>query len=129
MKNTTQEKIETQHVTFQLIGGVLHATYKPSIIDLKVAMEAVRIRKEYCNNKTCPHLIMDYSVAKLTKEARDFLSSSEGIEGVAAAAVITNSIFKQTMINFWLKVTRPKIPVQLFIKKEEAVNWLQKWVV
>ena len=128
MSGTVLEKVETQFVTFQLIEGILNATYKPSVIDIEVAKEAVRVRKEYCNEQTFPHLIMDSSVAKLTKDARDYLSSEEATEGIAAAAIITNSVFKQTMINFWITVTRPKIPVRLFIKKSDASEWLKDWV-
>ncbi len=128
MSTTVLEKVETQFVTLQLIEGILNATYKPSVIDIEVAKEAVRVRKKYCNDQTFPHLIMDSSVAKLTKDARDYLSSEEATEGIAAAAIITNSIFKQTMINFWITVTRPKIPVRLFIKKSDAAEWLKDWV-
>ena len=128
MSTTVLEKVETQFVTLQLIDGILNATYKPSVIDIEVAKEAVRVRKKYCNDQTFPHLIMDSSVAKLTKDARDYLSSEEATEGIAAAAIITNSIFKQTMINFWITVTRPKIPVRLFIKKSDAAEWLKDWV-
>lgn len=128
MSRTILGKVETQFVTLQVIEGILNATYKPSVIDLEVAKEAVRVRKEYCQNKTFPHLIMDASVAKLTKDARDFLSSEEATEGIAAAAIITNSVFKQTMVNFWITVTRPKIPVRLFIKKTDAADWLKDWV-
>lgn len=122
------KSIETEYVSFQLVGGVLNATYKPSVITLEVAKDAVRKRKEVCDNATYPHLIMDYSVAKLTKDARDYLSSPEATEGVAAAAIIVNSLFKQTMINFWIKVSRPKIPVRLFVKKDDAGEWLRQWI-
>ncbi|MCH2225400.1 MAG: hypothetical protein MK066_11585 [Crocinitomicaceae bacterium] len=122
------EKIETEYISFHLLEGVLTATYKPSVITLSVAKEVVRIRKEYCKNKTYPHLVMDYGIAKINKDARDYLSSDEGTEGIAAAGLITNSVFKRTMVNFFLKVTRPKIPVKMFSGPEEAREWLQKWV-
>lgn len=122
-----KQAVETQYVTFQLIDGVLRATYKPSVIDLNIAQEAVKLRKEFCNHKRYPHLINDYSVAKMTKSARDFLSSPEATEGISAAAVITNSLFKRTMVNFFVNVTRPKIPVKMFVNEEEAMFWLKDW--
>ncbi len=122
-----KQAVETQYVTFQLVDGVLRATYKPSVIDLNIAQEAVKLRKQYCNNEEYPHLIKDHSVAKMTKDARDYFSSPEATEGIAAAAVITNSLFKRTMVNFFVNVTRPKIPVKMFGTEDEAMYWLKDW--
>ena len=122
-----KEILETDYIYFQLIDGILHATYKPSIITEPIAREVVKARKEYCDNKTYPHLLMEYSVAKIDKQARDYFASSESTEGVADGALIVNSSFKVTLLNFFLKVSKPKIPTHLFNTKEDAIEWLQQF--
>ena len=121
------EQFESEYIKFNLINGILHATYKTSKVNLVIAQEVVRTRKEFCNDNSYPHLVMDYAVGQVDKAARDFLSSDDAIMGVAAAALITDSVFKMTMMNFFLKVTRPQIPAKTFTKKEEALNWLEQY--
>lgn len=120
-------RLETDYIDFEIDNGILLATYKPAVLTVEVAKEVVMRRKEFCSSKSFPHLVMDYGVAKIDKQARDFFSSDIGTEGVAAAAILTDSSFKMALANFFLKVSKPKIPARLFTSKTEAIEWLQQF--
>lgn len=120
-----KEVLDTEYITFQLEEGVLHATYKSVEVTEDIAKEVVKTRKAYCDYKTYPHLLMETSVAKITKEARDYFATDESTEGVAAGAIIVKSAFKMTLLNFFLKVSKPEVPARLFTNKEDAIQWLQ----
>ena len=123
-----EEKIlDTSIIHFNLNNGILFATYKTGKVDLAVAKEVVRLRKEFCENKSYPHLVKDYNVSQVNKEARDFLSSDEAIEGVLAAGLITDSAFKMSLMNFFLKVSKPKVKAKTFTKENEALEWLNQF--
>jgi hypothetical protein len=61
----------------------------------------------------------------MDKSARDFLSSNEGIRGIRASALISSSIVNSMLVNFVLKISRPELPVKVFTKRDEALDWLQ----
>jgi len=37
------------------------------------------------------------------------------------------SIFQVTIINFFLKVTKPKVPAKVFTNKSDAIVWLKQY--
>lgn len=127
MTTLNKEKIEDTYVTFQIINGILHAFYKPELVSLEIAKKIAFFRKEYIQDNSYPTLVRINKVAKATKDARDFLSSEEGVEGVTAGAIITNSSFQATLANFFLKVTKPQIPTKLFVEEEKAIKWLNQF--
>ena len=119
-------KSENENVKFEIIEGILIATYKVKFITLKIAKSVVRLRKEFTKNKEYPALIKDYTTVKLEKEARAYLASNKGTEGIYSVAVLANSIYKRTLMNFFMKVLPPKMPVKLFSNEKEALLWLEE---
>jgi hypothetical protein len=59
-----------------------------------------------------------------TKGARDFFSSEVGTQGIMAAAIITDTLYKQSLTNFFLSVTRPSIPTRMLKDGQKAKEWL-----
>ncbi len=106
--------------------GVLIATYKAGLkMTLDDVKTIVKERLKLIEGKEVPVLIIDSGVVSMDKAARDFLSSDEGTKGLRSAAIIENSIFSKMLINFFLRLTNPKIQVKAFNDKKEALNWLK----
>lgn len=121
--------LETPYTYFEIENGILIATYKPNIrITLKYAKEIVASRIAFTGGVPMPTLVLNQGIIKMDKDARDYLSSARGIEGLKCAAILINSNFISLTVNFFLKVTKPKLPVQTFTDKQEALNWLQGFV-
>lgn len=121
------KKLETDHFIWELEDEILRLTYKPGILTLEIAKEVVKSRKEFTNNASYPNLVMQTGLTKVEKEARDYLSSEEGSEGVSAGAILTNSAFQMTLANFFLKVSRPRVPARMFTDKKQAIQWLSNY--
>jgi hypothetical protein len=116
---------ETPYIDFEISHGILIGTYKPNIlITFKHAKEIVASRIAFMDGNDMPILILNQGIIKMDKDARDYLASAEGIKGLKCAAILINSNFISITVNFFLKVTKPKLLVKTFTDKEEALNWL-----
>lgn len=116
-------------VYLEIENGILIGTYKPNIkITLKMAKDLVASRLSFIENKPTPALVLNQGVIKMDKDARDYLSSAEGIKGLKCAAILINSNFISYTVNFFLQVTKPKLLIKTFTDKQEALTWLQQFV-
>ena len=110
----------------EIVDGILYATYKAGFnLTLKDVQHIVKERVSLLGGTSVPVLIIDAGVVSMDKAARDYLSSDEGTQGVKSAAIIESSFFSKMLINFFLKLTNPKIKVKAFNDKEEALKWLK----
>lgn len=119
-------KIENDYIQLEIIEDILIATYKVKFITLEIAKNVVFFRKQFIQEINYPVLIKDDKTVKIEKKAREYFASTNGIEGLSSVAVLTNSVYKSTLMNFFTKVLPPKIPVRLFRKEEDAIDWLKK---
>lgn len=116
----------SQYVDLKWIGKVLQATYKPGPkIDLDAARIILKERLEFTENKDVPVLVVDSGIVSMDKSARDFLSSNEGIKGIRASALISQSKVNSMLVNFIIKISRPNLPVKVFTDRAEAISWLE----
>lgn len=117
---------ENEHIKIEIIDGIMHGTYKKGFkITLEDAKTIVRERTKLLGGKDLNAIIYDGGVISMDKAARDYLSSDEGIQGLKSVAIIENSFFSKMLINFFLKLTNPKISVKAFGNQEEALKWLK----
>lgn len=106
--------------------GILFATYKAGLkLTLEDVKNIVSERLKLLDGKKVPVLIIDSGVVSMDKSARDYLSSDEGIAGLKSAALIENSFFSKMLINFFLRLTNPKIQVRAFGNTDDALKWLR----
>lgn len=120
--------LDTPYVHLVLQDDLLTATYKKGLkIDLDIAKEVVRSRLEFADHKPIVALVYNAGVVSMTKEARDFLSSDDGVRGVIAGAIVLDSPFGSFLGNFYLSVAKPKRPIRIFSKPGTAMKWLQQF--
>jgi len=120
------KKFENSQIKMEIRDGILYATYKAGLkLTLDDVQNIVKERLVLLEGKALPVLIIDAGVVSMDKSARDFLSSEDGISGLKAAAIIENSLFSKMLINFFLKLTTPKLHVKAFSSQDEALNWLK----
>jgi hypothetical protein len=118
-----------QYVDLKWIGRVLQATYKPGPkIDLDAAKTILQERLDFTNGKSVPVLVVDSGVVSMDKNARDFLSSNDGIKGIRASALISQSRVNSMLVNFVIKISRPNLPVKVFTDRSSAINWLESFL-
>lgn len=108
--------------------GVFICTYKAGEVNLEQARQVVKDRLALCEYQACPGIIVDRGVTKISKEAREYFGSDDGIEGVTAAAVVTNKPVGNMIINFLVRIQKPAIPVKTFTNMDSAKMWLKQYV-
>lgn len=119
--------LDTAYVHYELQDDVLIGTYKKGLkINLDIAKEIVKTRLEFIDFKPKLTLALNQGVISMTKEARDYLAD-EGIQGVLAGAIVLDSPVGSFIGNFYLLVSKPKVPARIFTKKEDAIKWLSKF--
>lgn len=107
---------------------ILLFKYSPRLeMTIDVAKEIVRSRLEYCHGESMYVLIDATNIKSATKEARDYMNSTEGgLKGVLGGAFLSNNVVATLVINLFLKVSHPPIPAKFFTNKKEALAWLRK---
>ncbi len=122
-------ELDTDYVHLEIKDGILVGIYKKGLkINLSIAREIVQSRLAFTENKIFPALIYNQGVISMDKEARQFLSSPEGIKGLKAAAIILDSPFGSFLGNFFLSVNKTSMPVRIFSKTGSASKWLAQFV-
>jgi hypothetical protein len=72
-------------------------------------------------------VLADIRMAKsVTREARVLFG--EGVNRYAALALLAGSLPTQVIANFFIGISRPKVPTQMFTDEEKALTWLRRYV-
>lgn len=59
---------------------------------------------------------------------REWLSSEERLEAIAADAFIVNSIAHKIVVNFYLKYNKPQHPTKAFTNIDDARIWIKEQI-
>jgi uncharacterized protein (UPF0261 family) len=117
---------ENHQLKIEIIDDVLHAHYKAGIkLTLEDAKHLVSERLKLCKGKSYHFMIYDGGVVSMDRDARIYFSSEEGIAGILSAAFIESSVFSKMLINFFLKITTPKVRSKAFTNLEDAMTWIR----
>jgi hypothetical protein len=120
-------KWETSFALAEIKDGILFITYKKGIsVYLEDAKEMIRNRLLFTGNISYPMLVQDDGISFIAKDARDYMSK-EGTEGLVAGAFLLKSVYSTFLINFYLSVTRPRIPNRMFTDRAKALEWLEQY--
>lgn len=122
--------IGNHEVVFDFIieEGCVVGTFQSDFIDLSIAQKITEYRLKLQKGKEYPLLSNIKTVKNTTKQARDFMASKEGCEGVVAAAILIDSPIGSMIINFFIRVSKPLRPTKIFTIEEEAKTWLAQFV-
>jgi hypothetical protein len=109
-----------------LENEIVHCDFIAERIDLEAAMKCVELRTEFIKNDVeYPFCIDARKLKTVTKDARDYFASEKSVQGSKAAAIVFDSIFSRMVANFFLHFNKPKVPIKLFNKMEDAITWLK----
>jgi hypothetical protein len=107
---------------------ILYRTFIPFLElteEIAKIIEADRIK--FTGGRSYP-LLTDISNLKfISREAREFLATQEGVMGIKAAAYVASTQTEKFLWEMFLKINRPPIPSKLFTNKTEAYKWLQQF--
>ncbi len=107
--------------------GIIMSKYlKGVVLNLEDTKEMVRMRLEK-QTKVMPIFNDPTAMKSIEKEARDYLAN-EGSEGLSAVAILVTNSVAYMAFNFYVKLSKPKVPTKFFTDKDEAIAWLKTFV-
>lgn len=124
----SKEKVfENEFMRLELKDGIVYGMYKTGPITLELAKKVVQHRLEFTENEKMPLLVGEAGLKGIERDARQFLSSEEGSQGISAAAIVTKSVFGSHLANFFMRISafKPLMPARMFHNEQEAVDWLK----
>lgn len=111
------------------IDGIVEIDVKEnSEIGEKECRELTVAYKQILELKKYPLLHIVGNYVTMDKEAREYASSEEGLQFSIAEAFVINSLPHKILANFYMKVQKPSVPTKFFRSKQEAIDWLLKYV-
>jgi hypothetical protein len=123
-----EQYYQDEYTEMWIEDGILICVFSSGlIITEEVAIIAVRERIRISNGCTYPALIDATKIQYLTKTAREYLATVDGIRYLSCSAFLVNNEVQTIFINFFLMINKPAIPSKIFSDREEAINWLQKF--
>ena len=116
----------TRNCSFELDarGFVIARVDQGTEMDVDDARAAVRLTFEIAGEKRLPVLVDLRGIRYQSREARDYLSSSEMKPMFAAVALLIESPVSQVVGNFFMRLRQQPIPTRLFLDEAVAVDWL-----
>ncbi|WP_432222952.1 hypothetical protein ACRASX_07545 [Flavobacterium sp. TMP13] len=119
---------ENQYARFWIADGILFFVYKENVcIDRAAAQQIVSDRIHFQNEKSYPILCDIRTISCADKVGRDYLAQS-GSVFTKAVALLTNQQVSLTISSFYLEISKPAVPTQVFIVQQEAIAFLQNYV-
>jgi hypothetical protein len=122
--------VENSFVRLELLeNGILVAEYKRQrVVTLPMAREIVQTRLNFVGREPRPVLVLNLGVVEFDKEARNYVSTGDGIAGISAAAIVVNNLATQSIISLILTVERPTMPVRAYTQRGRAMRWLETFL-
>jgi hypothetical protein len=115
---------DTPNVLIELENGILIATLKNSFVDIEIVKEMLHERINVSQGKKYPLLVKMKSLSKITGDARAFLGSSKGYEGVTIFAIQVESSVGKMIASMFLFLNPPLVPTKIFTDEAKAKEWL-----
>ena len=119
---------ENEFAQFWIADGILFFKYKPkTIIDLRVAQLIVTDRIHFQSEIALPVLCDLRGVVGSDKAGRDYLAQSGSILTIAVGLIVDMKVLL-TMTTFYLQVSKPSVPTQIFTTEAAALNYLKTFI-
>lgn len=119
---------ENDYAKFWIDNGILFCEYKPySIITLPAAEQVVTDRLKLQGEQSLPVFCDIRGLTNTEKPAREYLAQ-EGCALCSAIAFLAEPGYTKELLNFYFATDKPGVPVSMFTKEQEAINYLKSYI-
>ena len=118
---------ENEYYRIEIKNNIMFAFYKQEItITLPFAKKMVedRLTFQHQENYTSIPIVHYFKAKYVDKAARKYFSE-EGIVGLSAAAFIVKTLATKTLVNIFLLIEKPKLPIRAFEDEAAATAWIK----
>ena len=100
---------------------------KGSEVKLEHAKENSVVVNSFYVNAKFPLLIDARGIKSMEREARGFFTANGRETNTLAFAIIIDSSVSKAVGNFFMGISKPRVPTKLFLQEEAALEWLYKF--
>lgn len=126
--NLKQIALTHSKITFREDGIIEVVFGDNELLTLEDCKEIVTVYREFVQGRKLPILHVIGKYMNVTKEAREYAASEEGLEFSLAEAFVFNSLPHRIIANFYLNINKPSAPTRFFKTKAEAEVWLKTFL-
>lgn len=110
--------------------GFLYQDYPPGTeITIEDSLEELKIyRTTFCQDVRRPIIVDISKIKAVSKESRDIYSSEEMGGTISAAALIVSNPVSRIIGNFYMGISKTKMPVRMFATTSDAKDWLKDFL-
>jgi hypothetical protein len=127
-KYFTMENYLDSDISIKLENGIVFVDYLIEHATYDIADRAIKMKLEMFRGQSYPVVSDMRSIKTSTRESRQRMSEPDAAIGVKAVAVVLHSKIQKVMFNFFSAINKRPAPAKIFSKKEDAINWAQKFV-
>jgi hypothetical protein len=119
---------ENEFARFWIENQILYFVYKPGVVvNIRAAKKIVSDRLKFQQEVAYPVFCDVRGITDSDKAARSYLAN-EGSVLVKAVSVLVESPVTRSMLNFYLRMSKPLVPTQIFTDKVSALKYLEAYV-
>lgn len=118
------KELENDFIKFWIEDGILYSQFKKSTDGtLENIKEIIDLRKQISDGQK-QYWYYDFNgIKSYDKEARDY-AEKNGQEYLYGCAVVLNSHIAKFILNTFITLKKPAVPLRGFTDRNDAVNWL-----
>lgn len=116
---------------FQIQDKILVIKYDQGVdLNLEDVEMLKAERQRIMHGLSMPVYVDVNGIKSITKQARDFYSTSKSLTGIRAIAFFSNSTLANFLSDYVIKTALQKtdVPVKSFHNEEEALTWLREFL-
>jgi hypothetical protein len=118
--------LENDSIKYWVEDDILFSEFKKETnLTLESVNQLIRLRHKISNNKKQYWCLDLKNVKSYPKEVREY-ANIHGQDFLHACAAIQHSHVSRFILNSFLKIHKPVIPLKGFNKKEAAISWLKE---
>ena len=107
-------------------GNIVIAEFtEETSLDLELAKLCVQKRVNFTNSEYSGLVFDLRNIISIDLDARKFLGSDKASEKMNVGALVINNPIQKSIVNFYLKLNKPKVPSKMFTNRIDAIEWVK----
>ena len=109
-------------------GVLWHVVTTTETITAEDAFEVRRLVAELTGGHAVPAIIDIRAIGFADRRARDAFGDSADDSNETATALIVSSSASRTMAQVFLRISKPRRPVKVFVSEDKALEWVRTFL-
>lgn len=124
-----KKTFSNDYATFWIEEGILFFLYHSAVVlDLNAAEKVLTDRIRFQEEKSYPIYCDLRGLKDTDKAARDYLAR-DGTILTKAIALHVEPLVSKTITDFYIGISKPDVPTEVFTEKYDALKFLKKYTV